>query len=82
MELDSFKEWLINEKGLKTRSARDVASRARRVNKVIDIDINSPYETIVATLDKNEEFNKFSVYVKPQIKRAVKLYKEFQQKKK
>ncbi|WP_273125257.1 hypothetical protein [Bacillus weihaiensis] len=77
MELDLFKQWLESNRGLKERSARDVVSRVRRVDKIIDSDLKESYETIVESLDNNEEFNKFSTYVKPQIKRAIKLYKEF-----
>lgn len=77
MEIDLFREWLINDRGLKETSAKDVVSRLRRVDKIIEFNRDESYESIVESLDVNEEFNKFSTYVKPQVKRAIKLYKEF-----
>lgn len=71
-----FKQWLEEHKGLKERSARDVTYRIKRVEK-LDVDLEDSYEHIVENLDKNEDFNQYSTYVKPQIKRAIKLYKDF-----
>ncbi|MDR6125205.1 hypothetical protein QFZ87_004802 [Bacillus sp. SLBN-46] len=79
MELDLFKEWLEKNTGLKGKSVRDVISRLKRVEKIIDLNLNATYEQILEELDKNEEFSNLTTYVKPQIKRAVKLYKKFVQ---
>jgi hypothetical protein len=77
MKMDLFREWLEDRKGLKARSASDVVSRTRRVEKLIDISLEVPYEQIIESLIKNEEYKNFSPYVKSQVKRAIKLYKEF-----
>jgi uncharacterized protein YabN with tetrapyrrole methylase and pyrophosphatase domain len=79
MDLDLFKDWLAKNTGLKGKSVRDVISRLRRVEKIIDLNLDATYEQILEELDKNEEFSNLTPFVKPQIKRAVKLYKKFVQ---
>ncbi|MDR7239662.1 hypothetical protein [Neobacillus drentensis] len=75
-EGELFKQWLENNKGLKRESAKDVLSRARRVEK-IDVNLDVPFEEIIVTLNNNDNFNNINKNVKRQIKRAIKLYKEF-----
>ncbi|MFT8320405.1 MAG: hypothetical protein ABF649_05805 [Bacillus sp. (in: firmicutes)] len=75
-EGELFKGWLENSKGLKRESVSDVLSRIRRVEK-LDVNVDIPFEKIIETLYNNDEFSNFNEYVKPQIKRAIKLYKEF-----
>jgi hypothetical protein len=79
MNLDLFKDWIENNTGLKGKSARDVISRLKRVEKMIDINKFSTYEEILKELDENREFNTLTTYVKPQVKRALKLYIKFAQ---
>lgn len=77
MKIEIFRNWLCNDRGLKETSAKDVISRLKRVDKIIIFNKEESYEKIIKNLDENDDFIKFSVFVKPQIKRAVKLYKEF-----
>jgi hypothetical protein len=75
-----FREWLKSDRGLQEKSARDVVSRIRRVTKMInEINLENSYEDILHNLNNNEEFKSLSVYVQPQIKRAVSLYQDFLQ---
>lgn len=77
MEFDLFKHWLMYDKGLMKKSAGDIVSRVKRVNKLIDIEPSVSYESIVISLENNEEFRKLSTFVKPQLKHSIKLYKEY-----
>lgn len=79
MELGSFQQWLQTNHGLKERSAKDVISRIKRVRRIADINFQNPYDEIIETLEGFEGFNKLSDYVKPQLKRAIKLHKEYLQ---
>ncbi|MBE4907879.1 hypothetical protein IMZ08_07405 [Bacillus luteolus] len=77
MENDLFKQWLQNEKGLKERSARDVVSRLKRAEKFMDLKYESSYDEIVEKLERNKGYCDLKTAVKPQVKRAIKLYKEY-----
>jgi hypothetical protein len=77
MEFGLFRKWLEDYKGLKQKSAGDVISRLKRVNKLIEVDSAAPYEKILLSLENNEEFKNLSLFVKPQLRQAIKLYKEF-----
>ncbi|MEW9053066.1 MAG: hypothetical protein AB2392_18040 [Neobacillus sp.] len=77
MDLDLFRQWLLDNKGLMKKSAGDVVSRVKRVNKLIHLEPHTSYEGIVMILEKNEEFSKLSTFVKPQLKHSIRMYKEF-----
>lgn len=74
---DGFKAWLIEKKGFTTASAKDVVSRARRASLFGDICKKIKDEKIIDLLDNNSNFTKLSVFVKPQIKRAALLFREY-----
>lgn len=76
MELADMLEWLINEKNMSIRSARDVISRCGRVCRMLDID--SIGDATLENLQENNEFADSSVFIKSQLKRAVTLYFEFE----
>lgn len=77
MELNGMKQWLETIKGYKERSARDVLNRIKRVKKLTNISLDSPYDQIINSLEDNEEFKQLSVYVKSHLRTAIKYYKEF-----
>ena len=59
----------------KLRSSRDVCSRLKRVMNIFNLEeVN---EQTIQNLNTNDEFNTFSVSVKSQLRRAVKLYLKF-----
>ncbi|MED4634705.1 hypothetical protein P9443_17670 [Peribacillus frigoritolerans] len=79
MRIELFQSWLKSEMGLQKKSAGDVVSRINRVKKITELNLENSYEDIIAQLDNNEEFKKLSVFVQPQIKRAISLYQKFWQ---
>lgn len=75
MDYVVFRQWLQDEKNMSSRSATDVVSRCRRINKMTEkenIDDNT-----VATLIEMEAFDSMSMFIKSQLKRAAALYMEF-----
>lgn len=75
MDYIVFKQWLQDEKKMSTRSATDVVSRCKRINKMIDEE-NIDENTISILIDM-EAFANMSTFIKSQLKRAATLYLEF-----
>jgi DNA (cytosine-5)-methyltransferase 1 len=75
---DEFSNWLIVYKGLNVKSSRDVLSRINRINGFIDLDANEDAEKILYTIGGCPVFKSFSLSVRSQLRRAVRLYKEYQ----
>ncbi len=76
---DKLVEWLIEEKKMSTRSAKDVLSRCGRICRMLDIDdIDS---TTFNRLVESEKYNECSMFIKSQLKRTVTLYSEFSNRK-
>lgn len=75
--MDSTKlvEWLVLEKHMRTRSAKDVLSRWGRVCRMLGVDTLD--DNSLETLQQNEQFKQSSVFVKSQLKRTVTLCMEF-----
>lgn len=76
--ISGYINWLLEEKEIGTKSAHDYASRLKRAiqligDKQIDTDI-------LDVLNNTEGFILLSVSVKSQIRRAVKLYLEYNEK--
>lgn len=75
MDFSGFYDWLVNEKSMSTRSAKDVLSRCRRICKYIDPnDIDSK---TIDLLNSNAAFNNQTMFIKSQLRRAVVLWNEF-----
>ncbi len=75
--MDSTKllEWLIDEKNMSLRSAKDILSRCGRIYRMLDIDVID--SNTIEDLLNNEKFRTSSMFIKSQLKRAVTLYLEF-----
>jgi hypothetical protein len=73
----NFINWLVSNKGLKERSAKDVYSRYNRASRLIEINPNIDYDDIIYLISKNNDYKLLSNTVKSQIKRAIKFYIEF-----
>lgn len=70
-----FRQWLQDEKNMSVRSAKDVVSRCKRINRMTeeeDID-----EKTVSVLIEMEDYDNMSSFIKSQLKRAATLYLEF-----
>ncbi len=78
--MDSTKlvEWLIVEKQMSSRSAKDVLSRCGRVYRMLGVDTLN--DKSLEELQQNDQFLKSSMFVKSQLKRAVTLCLEFMSK--
>jgi hypothetical protein len=80
--MEEFIEYLIKQKDMQLRSARDVSYRYKRINNMLDIDINENPEEILTNIENSSEFAVLSPFVKSQLRRAVFLYDEYQESKK
>lgn len=75
MDYVVFKQWLQDEKNMSIRSATDVVSRCKRINRMMeDEDIN---DRTVSILIEMESYDNMSSFIKSQLKRAATLYLEF-----
>lgn len=73
--MEDFKKWLISKKNFGAKSATDSVSRLKRGQAILgNAEVNSKS---VDEVKDREEFEKLSVSVKSQIRRAIKLYIEF-----
>lgn len=73
-----FEQWLQDDKNMSVRSARDVLSRKKRVEYLLGIDTFDD-NTLVVLLE-NEDYQDLSIYIRSQLKRAVSLVLEYQEK--
>lgn len=75
MNYDSFREWLKTEKSMSERSARDTVSRLKRALRIISEESITALST--DKLNEAAEFNRLSMFIKSQLRRAIILYQEF-----
>ena len=80
MDSDKLVEWLVVEKQMGTRSAKDILSRCGRVYRMLGVDTLD--ENSLEFLQQNEQFKASSMFVKSQLKRTVTLCLEFMKKEK
>ena len=73
---DEFKTWLREKHGLSSDVAKDNASRAKRVAKWVSFDLKMTEEEIV-DLMKERSGSELNSVINSQLKRAVRLYREF-----
>ncbi len=79
MDADKYLGWLIQSVGLENRSARDVVSRTRRAADMIPLDSRNLTCDIIHELGKKEQFRELTATVRSQLRRAIKLYRAFQE---
>jgi DNA (cytosine-5)-methyltransferase 1 len=77
-EYISFRKWLIDTKSLTEDSANDVISRIKRAKSIMEIDIQIDIDTLLFHFTGKPAFKALTVTVKSQLKRSIKLYKEFE----
>jgi hypothetical protein len=78
MDTHNFLIWLMRDKKMSERAAKDVLSRCGRVCRILNIDQLD--DMTLLELQETREFQKSSAFVKPQLKRAVTLHLEFMNK--
>lgn len=76
MNYPDFYQWLVQEKQLGSRSAKDVVSRCKRISRMLDTDVLN--QSTATCLTQSEQFVDCSIYIKSQLKRALSLAIEFQ----
>lgn len=75
MDYNLFCQWLKENKKLTERSAKDVISRCKRIQRATKTDSLS--NCTLHLLTQCEEYSDYSLYIKSQLKRALVLYNEF-----
>ena len=70
-------QWLIADKSLTENSANDVISRIKRAKTIMDIDFPIDTDTLLFHFTGKPAFKKLTTTVRSQLKRAIRLYKEF-----
>lgn len=73
---DDFKKWLSEKHGLSGKVPSDIASRAKRVALWVSFDSKKTDAEIV-DLMKVKTASALNIVIKSQLKRAVRLYREF-----
>jgi DNA (cytosine-5)-methyltransferase 1 len=76
-EYIAFRKWLIDVKSLAENSADDVISRIKRAKSIMEIDVPIDIDTLLFHFIGKPAFKALTVTVKSQLKRSIKLYKEF-----
>jgi DNA (cytosine-5)-methyltransferase 1 len=76
-EYADFREWLIVSKSLTKKSADDVVSRIKRAKNIMDVDVPIDIDTLLFHFIGKTAFKALTITVRSQLKRAIKLYKEF-----
>lgn len=74
MDCDEFKKWLQEKNKYTDASIKDIISRLRRANNIL---IFRNEDIYLFRLEQCEEFQKASVSVKSQMRRAIRLYFQY-----
>lgn len=77
MEIQQFREWLKSNTAYSVDVITDIVSRLKRANKILQITENR--NQYLEALNNTASFLCLSMYVKSQIRQAVKLYFEYKQ---
>lgn len=74
--MNNFQQWLIEVKNYKGKSAMDVISRINRMKGFMKLPEKID-DNFILSLNKNTEFAKLSISVRSQLRRALRLLKEY-----
>ena len=74
MHYEEFKKWLMQKNKYTDASIKDILSKLRRANNILTFQNDDIY---LFKLNKCEEIQKISVFVKSQIRRSVRLYFQY-----
>lgn len=73
--MDDFKQWLLRSRKLNSKATSDVISRLRRASKFVNVEAKVDTDDLLHKMGKHPEFKELNVYIRSQLRRAVKLYK-------
>lgn len=76
-DIPHFKEWMTKNNIAKGKVINDIASRTKRASLITNILSNEDTSILLLLLDKNQSFLQLSPSVKSQLKKAIKLYRDF-----
>lgn len=74
MNFDEFRKWLREKNKYTDASIKDIISRLRRANNILIFRYEDIY---IFRLEQCEDFQKASVSVKSQMRRAIRLYFQY-----
>ena len=77
MDCPAFLDWLIRNKKMSQRSAKDVLSRCKRVCRIINEE--SITKSSIEKLASSKEFNAKSTFIKSQLRRSIILFCEYEE---
>ncbi len=75
MDYSGFYDWLMCEKTMSRRAAKDVISRLKRVQSILKIKDAECYS--LQELNSAPAFQDCSMFIKSQLRRTITLYNEF-----
>ena len=75
MDTQNLLVWLMDDKKMSKRAAKDVLSRCGRVYRILGVDYLD--DSSLMKLQETQEFQESSMFVKYQLKRTVTLCLEF-----
>lgn len=75
MDTQNLLVWLMDDKKMSKRAAKDVLSRCGRVYRILGVDYLN--DSSLMKLQETQEFQESSMFVKSQLKRTVTLCLEF-----
>jgi DNA (cytosine-5)-methyltransferase 1 len=78
METERFRAWLERSTGLGALSSKDVVSRLRRASKFVSLASKADTEDVLHRLGKHPDFKRLSTSVRSQLRRAVRLFRDFE----
>ena len=78
IESDKFKLWLTENKSYSANSIRDIVSRMKRADQILEW---SNEEVYLFWIEKQQAYMNLGVDIKSQIRKAIQLYWEFSQSK-
>ena len=73
----SFADWLKEEKGISSKASHDVECRLRRAKRIIGSEEISNED--INRIEEFEAFKDLTITVKSQLRRAIRLYSEYEQ---
>lgn len=75
---EDFRTWLQIEYAYSPRVSSDICSRLKRAALLINLNSTNSNEVLLFNLSQKKDFLSWSTSVRSQVRKAVKLFREFQ----
>lgn len=76
-EIKKFKVWLSRNTTLESKVINDTASRLKRVSSMVNINDQMSTNKVISNFESDEQYMSLSISVRSQLKRALRLYREY-----